>query len=116
MNTASIAAIGAAIALGWAAPAFAADFEVPFDLPTGSKLHIDIAKTGEQTRGGQSMKVEMSFRYVSELVSTDEGYVVTQTLVDSKLPPEAAQAAGMLAAARRIVFEADADLTPIKVR
>lgn len=116
MNRISCAALGVAFTLAAVTAAKAEDFEVPFDLPTGAVIHLDIAKTGERERAGTSVKVAMSMRYRQAVISTEEGYRIDQSLVEAKLPPEAQDAAGLLATAAKIVFDADADLSPLRIR
>lgn len=110
--------LACASAAAWtiATPALSADFEVAFDLPTGTVIHIDMDKNAELEKSGQNTKFEMKFRYRQDVVATDEGYIVTQTLTESQvLPPEAQPAAGVLTAAKKIVFQADADMSPIQI-
>ena len=106
----------AALACVLAAPAMAADFEVPIDLPTGSVIHLDLVKDGEQERNGQSMKLSMKFVYRQDIVATDEGYTISQTLVESQLPPEAREVAGLMTAVSKIKFDAGEDLSPVRIR
>ena len=109
-------ACAAAVACALAAPAVAADFSVPFDLPTGSVIHIDLTKDGEQERDGQSTRMSMKLVYRQGIVATQEGYTVSQTLVESQLPPEAREAAGLMASISKIDFDTGEDLSPLRIR
>lgn len=94
------------------------EFGVAVDIPTGSVIELTIEKDGEQTENGKTTTIgDMAFRYRQEIAATDEGYTVTQTFLDLQAPAEhkAAMEAAM-AATRKITFDTDDRLVPVRVR
>lgn len=106
-----------AVAFAVATGAAAQTINTAMNLPTGSTIDLVIEKTREHSGSQPMPKVTITSRYRQAIQSTDEGYVVTQTLTGIDAPPEAqAMMQDLSAAMKTVTFETDASLAPIKIR
>ena len=106
----------AAVACALATQGLAETIHTPLGLPTGAVIDLVIERTAEHPGSRPLPKMTVTFRYRQAIVSTDDGYVVTQTLTGVDAPAEGRaalqEAAGAL---KTITFETDSGLAPVKI-
>lgn len=95
--------------------ALAQDFEVPFDLPSGTTIDLVIDKSREDIRGGQTTRSGGVFRYRQTLTATDEGYRVRQVMTGMEGVAATREVSDLIAGASDISYDAGEDLAPLRI-